>query len=87
MKKLVTFASHRCVGVRRLGVAHGSTVRVSGIQAAGETPTGAPGDLCRTTDPETGSPAVGHNATTGSRIGRWYTDTGTSSTARRSRTG
>src|SRR2546429_658705 len=57
-------------------LAHGSTVRVSGIQAAGEKPAGAPGDPCRTTDPETGAPAGGYNAMTGSLIGCWYTDTG-----------
>jgi hypothetical protein len=77
MKKLVTSAALIAVLVcAGSALAHGSTVRVSGIQAAGEKPTGAPGDPCRTTDPETGAPAVGYNAMTGSLIGCWYTDTG-----------
>jgi hypothetical protein len=77
MKRLVTSAALIAVLVcAGSALAHGSTVRVSGIQAAGEKPAGAPGDPCRTTDPETGAPAGGYNAMTGSLIGCWYTDTG-----------
>lgn len=76
MKRLVTPVALIAVLVcASSALAHGSTVRVSGIQAAGEKPTGAPGDPCRTTDPETGAPADAYNAMTGSLIGCWYTDT------------
>ena len=61
MKKLVTSAALIAVLVcAGSALAHGSTVRVSGIQAAGQTRTaGAPGDPCAVLDPETGAPARG----------------------------
>jgi hypothetical protein len=76
MKRLVTFAALIAVLVcAGSALARGSTVRVSGIQAAVDKTAGAPGDPCRKADPETGAPAL-HNAMTGSLIGCWYTDTG-----------
>ena len=76
MKRLVTSAALIAVLVcAGSALAHGSTVGVSGIQAPVDTTAGAPGDPCRTADPETGAPAQ-PNAMTGSLIGCWYTDTG-----------
>jgi hypothetical protein len=68
MKRLVTSAALIAVLVcAGSALAHGSTVRVSGIQAP-------PGDPCAAVDPATGAPAQG-NAMAGSLIGCWYTDT------------
>ena len=76
MKRLIAPAALIAVLVcASPALAHGSTVRVSGIQAPVDTTAGAPGDPCRTADPETGAPAQ-PNAMTGSLIGCWYTDTG-----------
>jgi hypothetical protein len=76
MKRLVTSAALIAVLVcAGSALARSSTVGVSGIQAAVDTTAGAPGDPCRTADPETGAPAQ-HNVMTGSLIGCWYTDTG-----------
>ncbi len=76
MKRLVTSAALIAVLVcAGSALAHGPTVGVSGIQAPVDTTPGAPGDPCRTADPETGAPAQ-PNAMAGSLIGCWYTDTG-----------
>ena len=76
MKRLVTsvalIAVLVCAGS---ALAHGSTVRVSGIEAPVDATAGAPGDPCRTVDPQTGALAQ-PNVVTGSLIGCWYTDTG-----------
>jgi hypothetical protein len=61
-----------CAGV---ALAHGSSVRVSGIQAALDTTAGAPGDPCAAVDPDTGVAPFQSNAMAGSLIGCWYTDT------------
>ncbi len=77
MKWLVTFAALIAVLVcAGSALAHGSTVGVSGIQAAEDTHAGAPGDPCRTVDPETGAPAKPDYVMAGSLIGCWYTDSG-----------
>jgi hypothetical protein len=76
MHRLVTAAALiavlACAGV---ALAHGSTVRVSGIQAPLDTTAGAPGDPCAAVDPETDVAPVQSNAMAGSLIGCWYTDT------------
>jgi hypothetical protein len=76
MHKLVTAAAViamlLCAGA---ALAHGSTVRVSGIQAPLDTTAGAPGDPCAAVDPETGVAPAQSNAMAGSLIGCWYTDT------------
>ena len=77
MKRLVTstalIAVLVCAGS---ALAHGSTVGVSGIQAAQDTTAGAPGDPCAAVDPETGKKPDGTiNVMAGSLIGCWYTDT------------
>ena len=75
MKKLVTSATLIAVlSCATAALAHGSTVRVSGIQAPPDTTAGAPGDPCAALDPATGAPAQG-NVMAGSLIGCWYTDT------------
>jgi hypothetical protein len=77
MKRLVTFAALIAVLVcAGSALAHGSTVRVSGIQKPVDNTAGAPGDPCRKADPETGAPAQPNYAMAGSLIGCWYTDTG-----------
>jgi hypothetical protein len=78
MKRLVTFAALIAVLVcAGSALAHGSTVGVSGIQAAQDTTAGAPGDPCAAVDPETGTKPWGTiNVMAGSLIGCWYTDTG-----------
>lgn len=78
MKRLVTFAALIAVLVcAGSALAHGSTVGVSGIQAAADTTAGAPGDPCAAVDPETGKKPMGSiNVMAGSLIGCWYTDTG-----------
>jgi hypothetical protein len=76
MQKLVTAAALIAVLVcAGAALAHGSTVRVSGIQAPLDTTAGAPGDPCAAVDPETGVAPVQSNAMAGSLIGCWYTDT------------
>jgi hypothetical protein len=77
MKRLVTFAALIAVLVcAGSALAHGSTVRASGIQAAPDTTAGAPGDPCAAVDPETGKKPMGSiNVMAGSLIGCWYTDT------------
>lgn len=52
-------------------LANGTTVRVSGIQAA---PPTAPGEPCYELDPATGQAPVDANAMAGSLIGCWFTD-------------
>jgi hypothetical protein len=76
MKKLITpitlISALACAGV---ALAHGPTVRVSGIQGPLETAAGSPGDPCASVDPATGQAPMLSNAMAGSLIGRWYTDT------------
>jgi hypothetical protein len=75
MKRLITSAALIAVLVcATAAFAHGSAVRVSGIQAAADSTAGAPGDPCAAADPATGLPAQG-NVMAGSLIGCWYTDT------------
>jgi hypothetical protein len=55
MKRLVTSAALIAVLVcAGSALAHGSTVRVSGVQAPVDKTAGAPGDPCAAVDPETG---------------------------------
>jgi hypothetical protein len=61
-----------CAGA---ALAHGSAVRVSGIQAPADTTAGARGNPCAAVDPETGVAPAQSNAMAGSLIGCWYTDT------------
>lgn len=76
MKRLITPITLIAVLVcASAALAHGSTVRVAGIQAPLDTTAGAPGDPCAATDPETGQAPVVSNAMAGSLIGCWYTDT------------
>jgi len=76
MKRLVTPAALIAVLVCAApALAHGSAVRVSGIQAAADTTAGAPGDPCAAVDPVTGVAPFLSNAMAGSLIGCWYTDT------------
>ena len=77
MKRLVTSAALIAVLVcAGSALAHGSTVRVSGIQAAADTTAGAPGDPCAAGSRDRDKPAGTINAMAGSLIGCWYTDTG-----------
>jgi hypothetical protein len=76
MKRLATSAALLAVLVcTATALAHGSAVRVSGIQAPGDTTAGAPGDPCAAADPVTGVAPVLSNAMAGSLVGCWYTDT------------
>ena len=76
MKRLITpitlLSLLVCAGV---ALAHGPTVRVSGIQGPLDTTAGSPGDPCALVDPATGQAPVLSNAMAGSLIGCWYTDT------------
>ena len=78
MKRLVTSAALIAVLVcAGSALAHGSTVRVSGIQAAGGHARGRPRRPVRrrgSRDREAPEGAI--NAMAGSLIGCWYTDTG-----------
>jgi hypothetical protein len=78
MKRLVTSAALIAVLVcAGSALAHGSTVRVSGVQAPVDKTAGAPGDPCAAVDPETGKKPMGPiYVMAGSLIGCWYTDTG-----------
>ena len=77
MKRLVTSAALIAVLVcAGSALAHGSSVRVSGIQGPYDATAGAPGDPCAAVDPETGQVPMGSiNVMAGSLIGCWYTDT------------
>ena len=76
MKRLVTPAALSAVLVcAAAALAHGSAVRVSGIQAPADSTAGAPGDPCAAVDPQTGVAPVLSNAMAGSLVGCWYTDT------------
>ena len=76
MKRLITPATLIAVLVcASAALAHGSTVGVTGVQAAADATAGAPGDPCAAKDPETGRVPVESNAMAGSLIGCWYTDT------------
>jgi hypothetical protein len=75
MKRLITPAALIAALVcATAALAHGSTIRVSGIQGPPDATAGAPGDPCAAVDPATGQPA-GTNAMAGSLVGCWYTDT------------
>ena len=76
MKRLVTSAALIAVLVcAATALAHGSAMRVSGIQGPADTTAGAPGDPCAAVDPVTGVAPFGSNPVAGSLIGCWYTDT------------
>ena len=76
MKRLITSATLIAALVcASAALAHGSIVRVSGIQAPPDRTAGAPGDPCAVVDPETGQPPFVSNAMAGSLVGCWYTDT------------
>ena len=76
MKRLVTSAALIAVLVcAGSALAHGSTVGVSGIQAAGTRPPVLPATRAPAWIPRQGR-RRDYNVMTGSLIGCWYTDTG-----------